>query len=44
MPRGFEEGTRCVEVVLRKPQAPAQQGQRRISRLIFQGLEIARRN
>src|SRR5258708_32862317 len=41
MASGFEEGARRVEVVLRKLQAAAKQGQRRSSRLVLQSREIA---
>src|SRR5712692_328267 len=44
MPSGFEEGARRFEVVLRKLQAPAKQGQRGSSRLALQGREIALRS
>src|SRR5712692_5214571 len=44
MPSGFEEGPRRFEMVLRKLQPPAKQGQRRSSRLALQGREIALRS
>src|SRR5712692_3786434 len=44
MPSGFEEGARRFEVVLRKLQAPAKQGQRGSGRLALQGREIALRS